>query len=70
MFLCFSTLLPFEIICAGDGGATTSAGRSIYRRLCDELWPVVRVKTDKRQNITSQNLCDGWAKYRQNAYIS
>ena len=44
--------------------------RSIYHHLFDELRPVVRVKTDMRQSITSLSLCDDWAKYRQNAYIS
>ena len=43
--------------------------RSNYHRLFGELRLVTRVKTYMQQNTASQNLCDGWAKYRQNAYI-
>lgn len=65
-----STKRPFGIIYAECGGVAMPGDRSIYRRLFGVLPPQARVKTDGRQSTASQNLCDGWGKYRQNAYIS
>ena len=60
----------FAQTCTECGGATMFDDKSNYHRLFGELRPVARVKTGMRQSITSQNLCDSWGKYRQNAYIS
>ena len=70
IYIVFSTMPPSALICAGCGGAAIPGDRSDCRCLFCELPPATLVKTDMRQSIASQNLCDGWAKYRQNAYIS
>lgn len=68
---CFLSIMPpFGIIYGTDDEIAMPGGRSICHCLFGELRLVTRVKTGMRQSITSQNLCDGWAKYRQNAYIS
>lgn len=66
----FSTKRPSGLICIECDVATTPGDRSICHRLFCALRPVVRVKIDMPQNTASQSLCDGWAEYRQNAYIS
>ena len=65
-----STSRPFAQTCFEYDGVAMPGDRSICRHLFGVLPPQVRVKTDMRQNTASQNLCDGWGEYRQNAYIS
>ena len=65
-----SMLRPFGIVCVAYGGVATLGDRLNCRLGCAVLRIQARVKTDMRQNTASQNLCDGWAKYRQNAYVS
>ena len=66
----FFDLRPFAQIYVGCGGATMTGDTSICRRLFGVLQPQASAKIYTRQSTTSQNLCDGWAKHRQNAYIS
>lgn len=66
----FSTMRSFGIICAGRGGRAMPAYMlNRHHCFCGPMLPI-SAGNGKQRSIASQNLCDGWAKYRQNVCIS